>query len=104
MNTLTIYNIIGAERIEKVGDFAHLCGTVNWGFYTNVEVAREVVMKNMTDLHECCYEYVVIEAQEEGIAMHVPNSMEFFKFDPVTETYSPIDIPDGFAHTCGLNM
>lgn len=39
-----------------------------WGFYSSFEDADNVIRNNVTDIHEGCYDYAVIEEYEEGIS------------------------------------
>lgn len=89
---MPIYMIIGLDPID--GD------KVNWGYEYSYEEAERIILNNITDIHENCYEYTVIEKIYPGI---VSDCIEwFFKWDKKDKRYKPIErTPEEYEHhTC----
>lgn len=57
----TIFTVCGLASFEP-GD---LKGTFGW--YANLNSALDAVVNNKCDIHECVYQYMVIEEVKEGI-------------------------------------
>lgn len=38
-----------------------------WGYYHELEDAKKAVLENHTDIHECCYDWAVIEEVPYGV-------------------------------------
>lgn len=50
-----------------------------WGWYSNLDDAKAVVLSNATDMFEChFYDYAVIEEYKEGICQIVKNEWWFY--------------------------
>lgn len=63
-----------------------------WGFYTCFGEADRVLHNNITDLHEDCYDYAVIEEYEEGISGYTGKSW-WFEFNEELGCYTRMDKP-----------
>lgn len=90
---MPIYMIIGLDPVD--GD------RVNWGYKCSYEEAEHIILNNITDIHENCYSYTVIEKIYPGIA---PDGCVewFFKWDKENKCYKPIGrTPEEYEHhTC----
>ena len=59
-----MYFITVFEKVEPSDMlFAEFGDQRTWGYYTEYEYAVTALHKNLTDLHECCYEYAVVEKE-----------------------------------------
>lgn len=63
-----------------------------WGFYTCFGEADRILHNNITDMHEGCYLYAVIEEYEEGISGYTGKSW-WFEFNNDLGCYTRIDKP-----------
>lgn len=63
-----------------------------WGFYTVFGEADRVLHNNVTDLHEGCYDYAVIEEYEEGISGYTGKSW-WYEYTEWLGCYTRIDKP-----------
>lgn len=103
MSKTKIYVIMTCTKLETDKKFLFPCfGSESIvGFYTQKEVAFEVVRDNWGDIYETCYDYAIIEEVEEGL---YPCSTVrwFFKFNKDLEQYEQIPEPDSFKRFCGL--
>lgn len=62
---------------------------VNWGYKYSYEEAEYIILNNITDIHENCYDYAIIEEIYPGVA---PDGCVewFFKWDEDNRCYKPI--------------
>ena len=64
-----------------------------WGYYPEYEWAAEALHKNVTDMHEGCYNYAVIEKIDWGICAICEKS-QWFKWDKEKRGYFEIEEPE----------
>ena len=65
--------------------------------------AEEVVLNNIGDIWETCYDYAVIN-EINNCFYPCLISRKFYKFNKLTNSYKPIDEPEYFKNTifCGI--
>lgn len=93
------------EKIENESGFLGFADTGEsrcWGFFSDKDHAVHVVENNLTDIHEFCYNYVVIEEYDEGICNEKIDSRMWFKWNDDKETYVRIEEPPGVQHLFGF--
>lgn len=71
--------------------------TRTWGFYTVFGEADRVLHNNITDLHEGCYDYAVVEEYEEGISGYTGKSW-WYGYNEELDCYTRMDKP------CGVDL
>lgn len=100
-----IYVVMGCTRLEedKTTKFPDLGNTAIFGWFSKFLDAEYHVMYNILDIHETCYDYVVIEASEEGF---YPASTErwWYGFNNEIGEYYQIEEPKFLKHFSGLVM
>jgi hypothetical protein len=57
------------------------------GYAHTLEYAKEIVNKNQSDLHECLYEYIVIEKICEGVFRTVQNEY-WYEWNEKNQTWN----------------
>lgn len=90
---MPIYMIIGLDPIDN--------DKVVWGYKNSYEEAEYIVLNNITDIHENCYDYTIIEEVYPGVAPD--GCIEwFFKWDKKSQCYQPAGkTPEEYEHhTC----
>ena len=75
-----------------------------WGFYFNRDNAVNALHHNITDMHECLYDYAVIEGYREGISHEVIGKRQFFKYDKTRDGYFEIDEPEELKHLFSFSI
>lgn len=87
-------------KIYTITAFEDLCDKygVNgfsrcFGFYADLETAKERLKNNTMDINETIYNYAVIEEVGEGIHYYAQKRW-FYKFDYEKGIYYPIDEPE----------
>ena len=74
------------------------------GFYTEFEVAKEMVENNNADMADNgYYPYALIEEVPEGTYPFAEKRW-FFKFNRTLDKFEPIDEPIGFTHQYGFGI
>jgi prepilin-type processing-associated H-X9-DG protein len=68
-----------------------------WGWYADLEKARDALARNLTDLHETIYDDAVIEEVEEGVCPEIV-AEHWFRFDHAANGYVPCDKPADLAN------
>ena len=74
-----------------------------FGYKETYEQAERCVIDNCMDLHEYLYEYAVIEKIEPGIHSFREDE-HWFKWNPETKKYDPINKPDVFSTLVNFAM
>lgn len=89
-----MYFITVLENVEandmymaEFGDFR------TWGYYSEYDRAATAVRANVTDLHEDCYEYAVIEKIGCDLCPIV-EERQWFKWDKDKHMYFEIEEPE----------
>lgn len=62
-----------------------------FGYYTEKEDAFEAVRRNSCDMHETCYDYIVVEQIEPGIHA-LAEVVGWFQYNHETDGYDPIEV------------
>lgn len=94
---MEIYMVIGYDINDD--------DKVNWGYYPDFERAEMAVTNNIADLHEGCYDYMIIEKIFPGIVADTCDW--FYKWNDSTGRYEEIyddEIPECFTHRCSFFM
>lgn len=77
---ITVYMVVVYKESDNP-DQEYYKRIRNWGFYTDLAVARNAIIQNWTDMYELgYYDRAVIESVEEGI-MGNTEFVEWFKAD-----------------------
>jgi hypothetical protein len=71
--------IVGKKTLKKVPEYKHL-NHRTFGFYNTYNEAYEAVNENRCDMHECLYDYIIVEYIEPGIHPLV-HTKEWWQWD-----------------------
>ena len=63
-----------------------------WGFYSDRTDAVRALHYNVTNMHEGCYDFAVMEEYDEGISGYTGNC-QWFEYDKERNGYFEIDKP-----------
>jgi hypothetical protein len=74
-----------------------------WGWFPTFAQAFRIVHENRTDIHECYYEYAMVELVPSGICA-MPRKEWWWKWDIETERWLKAARPADFEHTIGLSI
>lgn len=74
-----------------------------FGYYEELEDAKNALSENIGDMHECLYEYGVIEEIGEGIHYFAHNRW-FFKYDEEKDGFFEIEEPKEVNHICNFAL
>lgn len=74
-----------------------------FGYVETFEIAESCLNKNMYDMHECLYDYAVVEEIGSGIHPDVRHRW-FFKWDNSKEGFYIIKEPEEFKHYCNIAL
>lgn len=90
------------EKLDADGYGDGFCDTGDtrtWGFYSDVNDAISALHNNKTDMHECFYDYAIIEEYNEGICNGTLR-YQWFKWDNERDGYFEIDEPRCVSRMC----
>ena len=62
------------------------------GYYSSFEKAEEIVLDNVFDICETCYDYAIIECVPEGLYEYDDKPV-WYKWNDVDEKYEKIEQP-----------
>ena len=93
MYFITVFDKV--EPSEKYG--AEFGYQRTWGYYTEYETAANALHENITDMHEGCYGYALIEKFGPGIIAHC-EERQWFKWDKEQRGYFEIEEPECVKH------
>ena len=101
-----MYFITGLQKIEKdEEDWLDTGASRTFGYYSDLEIAKEQVRKNACDIRECLYRYVLIEKIEEGLYQCCSKRNRWlYEFNENTEEYEPIEEPESMKGTCNFSI
>ena len=72
------------------------------GYYSTFEKAEEVVLDNIFDINETCYDYCVIENIVEGLYEYDFNAI-WYQWDDINEKYVKMkEIPKQYKNQVGF--
>jgi hypothetical protein len=93
-----MYFITVFDKVEPSDMFlAEFGDQRTWGYYPEYVLAANALHKNVTDLHEGCYEYAVIEKIDWGICA-ICDERQWFKWDREKRGYFEIEEPECVKH------
>ena len=90
------------EKLDTNGYGDGFCDTGDtrtWGFYSDVNDAISALHNNRTNMHECFYDYAIIEEYNEGICNGTLR-YQWFKWDNERDGYFEIDEPRCVSRMC----
>jgi len=97
-----MYFITVFEKIEPSEMYlAEFGDQRTWGYYPEYEYAAEVLHENVTDMHEGCYEYALIENIDYGICA-IADERQWFKWDAEKRGYFEIEEPECVKQICNF--
>jgi hypothetical protein len=64
-----------------------------WGYFSSKEECIKILHNNITDIHECYYNYAVIEKINEGL-YPLPIEREFFEYNRDSSGFFEIKEPE----------
>lgn len=102
-----IYTVMTCEKlgIDPKTKFPDMGSSRLVGWYKEKDDAFEAVRTNACDICECCYNYVIIEAVEEGLYQPAGHdSRWFFAYNRKTGGYDPLPEPAGYGSTVGFTI
>lgn len=74
-----------------------------FGYFKDIDTAREAVTNNWCNIFETDYMYVVIESIHEGVhGFSDIDKVEWYKYDLATEKYYKIDQPEYTKCLCNF--
>lgn len=65
-----------------------------WGYYYNLDDAITAIVENHTDIHECWYDYAVIESVPWGVLPIGTEELKWFKWNAEADRYELISKPE----------
>lgn len=72
------------------------------GYFSTFEKAEEIILDNVGDIWETCYDYAVIENIEEGLYQYDHDAV-WYKWDDLNEKYEKIkEIPEQYKKLIGF--
>lgn len=71
----------------------NVTSTATFGYFSDHDEAHGCVARNTGDMHECLYNFLVIEDVPEGIHP-LPKSECWFEWDGEQELWQSIDAPE----------
>ncbi len=75
-----------------------------FGFFHDLEEAREAASENWGEMHECLYNYLVIESYREGIHS-IGDMIDYYKWDYDNNKWLKLDsCPKRFRGVCCLGL
>ncbi len=74
-----------------------------FGYYFSKDSAIKAVKENQSDIHECLYTYVVIEAIPEGIHRNVIEKI-WFRWNTQTKKWNKLNKEPKIAKFCNWAM
>lgn len=78
--------------LERVPTFEDNGGhTRTFGFFKEILEAEKALKENRLDMHECMYDYAVIEFIKQGIHPYAQVT-GWFKYDKETDSFQPTKI------------
>lgn len=66
-------------------------GSRCWGYYRELNDAITAIIENHTDIHECSYDYAVIEAVPEGVLPLDMEEVKWFNWNLALDKYEEMD-------------
>lgn len=92
-----IYVIVVMEKDgkERKNGFSDFGAVDNVGFYYSYTNAIVALHTNSCDMHECCYNYAMVERVFPGLYTCIkPSDRTFFKWDEEKRGFFEIDEPE----------
>lgn len=77
--------------------------TCTWGWVPTFDEACDLVSRNVTDLHETVYEYLLVEGVPRGI-VNTPRCEWWWRWDRNGEQWVPSDRPADYAGFCAISL
>jgi hypothetical protein len=99
-----MYFITGLQKLEtdNLGWLDYGDSRV-FGYYSDLEIAKERVVQNACDIFECVYMYMLIEEIGEGLYSDCRNRW-LYKFNLKTKEYKSIEEPECIKNTCNFSV
>lgn len=88
--TITTITDNSPERLERT-----------WGFYLSEQSARHAVFRNLGNMEDSLYDYLIIEEVEPGVIAMTKKEI-WFKWD--VNKWQPCNQPDFAKHLTGWAM
>jgi hypothetical protein len=99
-----MYFITGLQKLE-VNDKGWLDQGAQrtFGYYENFDDAENAVIHNHADIHECLYNYMLIEKIEPGLYAHCLSAERWlYKYNPDYGTFYSVKEPPEMDHYCNF--
>jgi hypothetical protein len=99
-----MYFITGLQKLEtnELG-WLDTGDSRTFGYYSDLDIAKERVIENACDIHECVYDYVLIEDIREGLYQYCDKDHRWlYKFNEETEEYEVINEPECMQNVSGF--
>lgn len=98
----SIFTISTMEKIPDNRDLPDYGDIRAVGFFHSYEDAEIRLHENTLDLHECIYNYAVLEELMPGLYPKVVRR-QFFKYDKAKDGYVEIPEPEILKSPCGVD-
>lgn len=85
---LYFVTVIGTTNYGKEYDRSRC-----WGYYHKLEDAIEAIVENHTDIHECWYDYALIESVPYGVLPMGTKEIKWFKWNDDNNKYEETTKP-----------
>lgn len=79
---------------------SHRC----WGYEPTFEKAEEAILNNYTDLHECSYQWAVIEEHVMSYFAMTTGFFQWYHWDKDKEAYERCDQPKWASNVCNWGI
>lgn len=88
---------------ENVAEWPNTGDQRAWGYYYKFADAKRAVENNLTNLHENCYNYALIERIDQGICGYA-EQMQWYVWDYENQRYTEMDQPESMKRLCNLAL
>ena len=93
-NIAPMFFITCFEKCEKDGRGCFVTGDMRtFGYFDNLEACTQALNENVCDMHECLYEFAVIESIGQGIHSHAKEEA-WFRWNDEKQGFFEIEKPE----------
>lgn len=93
---MKIYTVTGLSTDDEIGSRV-------FGWYSELEYADEAVLDNTCDIHECAYDYVVVEKISEGVFVCAHEEW-WYRWDELNKKYVRTTKPEAWINQISFGI
>lgn len=101
-----MYFITGLQKLEtsELG-WLDTGDSRTFGYYSDLDIAKERVKQNACDIYEYLYTYMLIEKIDEGLYKCCTKENRWlYKFNEETEEFDPIEEPECMEYVSNFSI